>query len=1101
MSGPRTLGTGNTDTQRGLFAWFCKNPVASNVIVILVMLVGFFSLRSAKQEVFPEVQLDIIAVTLPYPGASPDEVEQGVTLPAEEAIRSVDGLKRVTSQSSEGGAAIFVELQVGEDADQIRSRIQAAIDRVTTFPERAEKPQVFELTNRFQVISLVVYGDVPAKTLKEVAERAREDLLAEDTITTVELSGVRQREISIEIPQETLRRYRLSLDQVAGIIRANSIDLPGGRMKTDAGDVLVRTTERKDDQAELERVPIVSRADGTRVLLGDIATIVDGFADTDESASYDGKPAVMINVFRVGDQKPLEVAAAVKAYAERLNAQLPPGVAATSAFDMSELYAGRMNLLRENALQGLVLVILVIGLFLELRLAFWVTLGIPVSFLGSAIFLGPAGVSINMLSLFAFILALGSVVDDAINIGEAVQRYRDEGKSRLDAAILGVREVAVPVTFAIGTIMLAYTPMLFMPGVGGKFFYQIPVVVLGVLFISLLESLFILPAHLAHSHESRGRVLRWVDRQQRKLADGLEWLIQKTYVPTIKVATRFRYVTLCGALGALIVVFGLLAGGRVRQSFMPEIESDLVTFQAQLPYGTAVERSQALEAAMVSALDRVIATHGGRERNVRGIFSSIGTASGGDRISAGFGQGGGHLVEVMVYMTAIDRRTLRANELARLWREELVDYPGVEQVKLRWQTGFDAGAALSIQLSHPDLGTLQQAARELSARLREWKGVADIDDGFTAGKPQLNLSLAVEANAAGFTAIDLANTLRATFFGAEAQRLQKGRDEVRVYVRLPEDERRSERALEELIVPVGNPLIGVTEMPLGALAEIERGRSYTAITRVDGRRAVDVTADVDEAVANPTEVMRDLERTVLPELMADYPQLTWSVGGEQKEQAEMMGALGRGMLLAVGAIYVLLAIVFRSYVQPIVVLFAIPFGIIGAIVGHMIMGYTVNLMSWMGVIALTGVAINDSLVYVDAINRRRDQGASPEVAAIDAGSIRARPIILTAVTSFIGLAPMILETEMQARFLIPMAISLGFGIIFSTFVTLLVVPCFYLIVNDIGEGFGWWRRTGSHLLGRLGMGAERVGPAPGHERDGVPPARVVERDGVDDDAR
>jgi multidrug efflux pump subunit AcrB len=365
----------------------------------------------------------------------------------------------------------------------------------------------------------------------------------------------------------------------------------------------------------------------------------------------------------------------------------------------------------------------------------------------------------------------------------------------------------------------------------------------------------------------------------------------------------------------------------------------------------------------------------------------------------------------------------------------------------------------------------------------------------------LNLSLAVEANAAGFTAIDLANTLRATFFGAEAQRLQKGRDEVRVYVRLPEDERRSERALEELIVPVGNPLIGVTEMPLGALAEIERGRSYTAITRVDGRRAVDVTADVDEAVANPTEVMRDLERTVLPELMADYPQLTWSVGGEQKEQAEMMGALGRGMLLAVGAIYVLLAIVFRSYVQPIVVLFAIPFGIIGAIVGHMIMGYTVNLMSWMGVIALTGVAINDSLVYVDAINRRRDQGASPEVAAIDAGSIRARPIILTAVTSFIGLAPMILETEMQARFLIPMAISLGFGIIFSTFVTLLVVPCFYLIVNDIGEGFGWWRRTGSHLLGRLGMGAERVGPAPGHERDGVPPARVVERDRVDDDAR
>ncbi len=1068
---PRTLASGDQDTSKGIFAWFCNNPVAANMMVLLVVLVGYFSLKGAKQEVFPEVRLDIVVVTLTYPGASPDEVEQGVTLPAEEAIREVDGIKRVTSQSGENGAILIIELLLDANTDEVRSRIQAAIDRVSTFPERAEKPQVFELTNRFQVISLVIYGDQPEKTLKEVAERAREDLLADSRITNVALAGVRQREISIEIPQETLRRYRLTLDQVAAIVRAGSIDLPAGRIKTDAGEVLIRTTERRDDKAELEDVTVVAQPDGTRVALGDLANIVDGFADTDETAYYDGKPAVMINVFRVGEQKPLEVAAAVKEYAEKVKDDLPPGVQAATWLDTSELYAGRMNLLTENALQGLVLVIIVIGLFLEIRLAFWVTLGIPVSFLGSAIFMGPAGVSINMLSLFAFILALGSVVDDAINIGESVSRYKAEGKSTKDAAILGVREVAVPVTFAIGTIMLAYVPMLFMPGIPGKFFYQIPVVVLGVLFISLLESLFILPAHLAHSKASKGRILRWIDHNQGKLASGLQWVIARTYVPVMRRAVRYRYVTFCIALAVLILVFGMLAGGRVRQSFMPEIESDFVEFEAKLPYGTAVERSHQLERAMVVALDEVIATHGGRERNVRGIFSMVGVPDQQDL----FSEGGGHLVRVFLYMHGVDRRTIRASDLARLWREKLADYPGIDTVKLNWQTGPNAGAALDIQLSHPDLLVLQQAAKDLAGRLRQFSAVKDIDDGFTDGKPQLDLTLAPEARAAGLTAFDLALTLRAAFFGAEAMRIQKGRDEVRVYVRLPGDERRSEHALDSLIVrtpamPGAGALDGMmgSEMPLGAVAHVERGKSYTAITRVDGRRAVDVTADVDEGVASPTDIMKELQDKILPAMVAEYPQLTWSVGGEQKEQAELMGKLMRGWAMAIGAIYVLLCIVFKSYVQPIAVLIAIPFGVIGAILGHLLMGYSFNLMSWMGVVALAGVAINDSLVYVDAINRRRAQGVSAERAAVDAGAIRARPIILTAVTSFIGLAPMIMETEMQARFLIPMTISLGFGIIVSTAVTLLVVPCFYLILADISDGFRWWRHKSSAVLGRLG---------------------------------
>jgi multidrug efflux pump subunit AcrB len=739
-------------------------------------------------------------------------------------------------------------------------------------------------------------------------------------------------------------------------------------------------------------------------------------------------------------------------------------VQAATWLDTSELYAGRMNLLRENALQGLILVIIVIGLFLEIRLAFWVTLGIPVSFLGSAIFMGPAGVSINMLSLFAFILALGSVVDDAINIGEAVSRYRAEGKSRRDAAILGVREVAVPVTFAIGTIMLAYVPMLFMPGIPGKFFYQIPVVVLGVLFISLMESLFILPAHLAHSKESKGKILRWIDEKQGKLAGGLEWVIARTYVPLIKRATRYRYVTFCAGLAVLVLAFGLFAGGRIRRSFMPEIESDFVEFEARMPYGTSVSRSEDLERAMVVALEEVLAANGGRERNVRGIFSMVGVPDQQDL----FSEGGGHLVRVFIYMTSIDRRTIRGADLARQWREKLADYPGIDRVELRWQTGPDAGAALDVQLSHPELDVLQKAAKDLAQRMKQFQGVKDIDDGFTDGKPQLDLTLAPEARAAGLTAFDLASTLRAAFFGSEAMRMQKGRDEVRVYVRLPEDERRSEHALDSLIVRTpGLPGMGSSEMPLGAVARVERGKSYTAITRVDGRRAVDITAEVDEAVGNAGDIMKELQEKVLPAMVAEYPHLTWSVGGEQKEQGEIMGKLLRGWLMAIGAIYVLLCVIFKSYTQPIAVIIAIPFGVIGAMLGHLIMGYSFNLMSWMGVVALAGVAINDSLVYVDAINRRRAQGVTAERAAVDAGAIRARPIILTAVTSFIGLAPMIMETEMQARFLIPMTISLGFGIIVSTMVTLVIVPCFYLILADIANGFRWWRSKASRMLGRL----------------------------------
>jgi multidrug efflux pump subunit AcrB len=1050
---PRTLGGPASDdaTRRGVFAWFARNPVAANIMILLVMFGGFMQLRSIKQEVFPQVDLELIVINVPYPGASPEEVEQGVTLVTEEAVRGIDGVKKVTSTSGEGFATVVVELQLGQDPDEVLNKVRAGIDRITTYPESVEKPLVFEATNQFQVISLVIYGDQPEATLKQWAERARDDLLDLPEITVVQLSGTRAPEFSIEIPQDTLRRHRLTLDGVAALVRATCVELGGGRIKTEGGEILLRTNERCDERDELAAVTILAQPDGTAVTLGELATITDGFADTDQTAYFDGKRAIMVEVYRVGDEKPLDVSAAARAYAAQLRGQLPDGVQLATWFDTSEFYAGRMNLLREDALQGLVLVIIVLGLFLEIRLAFWVTLGIPVSFLGSALFLPVADVSINMLSMFAFILALGMVVDDAINIGEAVHRYRQEGRTRLEAAILGVKEVAVPVTFAITTIMIAYAPMLFVPGVAGKFFRQIPVVVIGVLFISLLESLFILPAHLAHSAESRSGWMRWIDRQQGRIGWALEWAIAKTYVPAVAAATRRRYLTLAVAFAALLSTCGLVGGGHVKQTFMPEIESDTISFQATLPFGTSVERTRQLEDAMVDAAQAILADHGGAERLSRGIFSLVGAAMqnrgpGGMSMSSG-----GHIAMVMVYLVPIDQRTIHADEFARLWREKLADYPGLDTVDLAYTTGFSAGKAIDVELSHPDPATLQQAARRLAGALREFQGVGDIDDGYTDGKAQLDLELTPEGRSAGVTSLELARTVRAAFFGAEALRFQRGRDEVRAYVRLPEAERVTEHGLEELIVrtPSG------AELPIGVAAQVRRGASYTEIRRIDGKRAVSVTADVDQAAGNANEIVARLQRDVLPALVADTPHLEWRMGGEQREQQESMRSLMVGMLFAVAAMYALLAIAFRSYAQPVVVLFAIPFGIVGAVVGHIVMGFSVSLMSWMGIVALSGVAINDSLVYVDAINRRREQGASPWRAAVEAGAIRCRPIFLTALTSFIGLFPLITETSLQARFLIPMAISLGFGILFSTVVTLLVVPCFYLVLEDVRRALRW----------------------------------------------
>lgn len=1033
----------------GPLAWMAKNSVAANVVMAILLIGGLFKLKDIKQEVFPEFEIDMIVVNVAYPGASPEEVEQGVILAVEENIRGIDGVKDIRGTAAEGMGVVTVELMIGADTDKALSEVKTALDRITSFPEDVERPVVFMPSFRSQVVSLVLYGDEDPRVLKILAEKARDNLLQDPRLTVVEISGLPPLEISIEVPQDNLRRYGLTLDQIAAIIRQSSVEVPGGAVKTSKGEILIRTSERRDTGREFGEIVVRSMPDGSKITLRDIAEINDGFAETDQVATYRGKRAVMVNVFRVGEQTPIEVSKAVREYVAAHADELPPGVQMATWFDTSEFYKDRIDLLLKNAFWGLILVFLVLGVFLEIRLAFWVTMGIPISFIGALVFLPSMDVSINMLSLFAFILVLGMVVDDAIVVGEAVYRWRSQGMSRMRAAIRGVREVAVPVTFAIITTVVAFMPMLFVPGIMGKFFRVIPVVVISVLVMSLFESLFILPAHLAHSKRPANRgVFGFIHHQQERFSQFLERSIHRYYEPMVSAAARRHYLTMAVGMAMLFASCGLLAGGRVNSEFFPNIDSDVIMVSIEMPYGTAIERTQDVHDRVLTSVYEVLGQHGGDDI-VKGIYANVGGAGLAQNDPGRPPSGGTHLAEVAIYLVGSDDRDITTSEFARLWRERVGEVPGVERMQFTFNTGPASGAPVDVELSHPDMERLRAAAGALAARISEFAGTYDVNDGFENGKEQLNLKLRPEARALGLTELDLARQIRSAFFGAEAVRQQRGRDEVKVYVRLPRSERDSEYNIEQLIIrtPQGG------EVPLSQAADIVRDYSYTTIRRVNGRRAVSVTSEVDKTVNNAQKIQTDLMAKLLPELAKDHPGIRYAPGGDAMEMQETMGSLGQGLILALLAIFALLAIVFRSYTQPIIVMLAIPFGFVGALIGHMAMGFAISLMSMMGMVALAGVAVNDSLVLIDAINRlRREDKLTAREAVVRAGVIRFRPILLTSLTTFFGLSPMLLETSVQARFLIPMAISLGFGVVFATFITLLIVPAAYMVVDDMGRG-------------------------------------------------
>jgi multidrug efflux pump subunit AcrB len=1048
------------EKEHGPLAWMAKNPVASNVLMLILIVGGLVTLASGiKQEVFPEVELDIVAVNVTYPGASPAEVEQAVVLAVEEAVRGIDGVKKVTSSATEGQAATFVELLLNTEQDRALNDIKSAIDRITSFPEDAERPTVSLLSNRQQVISLVLYGDIDEATLRSVAEDSRRALLQDARITYVELSGIRPLEISIEVPQAQLRKHGLTLDEVAARVRAASVELPGGGVKTQAGEVLLRTTERRDSGSEFGNIILLSQPDGSQVRVRDVANVRDGFREIDKEATYNGKRAVMLNVFRVGDETPLTVSAAAKEYVASLQQTLPQGLHAAQWLDTAEMYEGRLSLLIGNARIGLLLVLLTLGLFLEARLAFWVTLGIPISFAGSLLFFPASDVSINMISLFAFIITLGMVVDDAIVVGEAIYKQRQDGKGRLEAAIGGTKEVAQPVIFAILTSCVAFAPMLFVPGPMGKFFRVIPIVVIAVLLISLVESLLILPAHLSHPMPWWLRVVLspylWVMRAVEKLnmAHWLQHHIQYTYVPLLNKALRWRYFTIAAGVALLVGTMGYVAG-RIPFTFLPKVEGDMITAHLKMPVGTPVSETERISDRIAAVAQSIVDTEDAKLEGTtisRGLYEEVGAMTTIEPTPEGtLGKDGSHYGTVMMYLVDAGERGLTTQQFVQRWRDEIGEIPGAESLTFSYEVGVEPGKPIDIQLIHDDVTTLEAAAERLATEIGSYAGLRDIDSGVTKGKDQLDFRLTDVALSQGLTEFDLARQVRASFFGAEAVRQQRGRDEIRVYVRLPLEERRSLYNVEELIVrtPMGG------EMPLSQAAVVTRGQAYTVITRTDGRRNISVTADVADEDANSNEINGQIRERELPQLLADIPGLSYSFGGEQERQAETMGALGVGFLLALIVMFSMLAVAFHSYTQPILVMSAIPFGMVGAVWGHVVMGFSLSLMSMMGLIALSGVVVNDSLILIVSINRYREEGMSTWEAIVAGGARRFRPILLTSLTTFFGLAPMIVETSVQARFLVPMAVSLGFGVLAATMIMLLIVPCSYLILEDARRNAG-----------------------------------------------
>ena len=1052
----------SSDGRRGPIAYMARNNTAVNVVMLVLLLGGLYTGFGLVQEVIPDASLERIQVLVPYPGASPEEVEELIVRRIEEQIRGVEGLERVVATASRGSASVVAEFRNGTNIGRALNEVKAEVDRIPTFPAEAERPDVREITTRQVFLRLVVHGDVPERTLKELAYRIEEGISALPDVSLARTSGTRPDEISIEVPQVRLRSLGLTLAEIAQAVRQGSLELSAGGVSAGDEEILVRTLGQNYDQYDFEDIIVLTRPDGTSVRLGDIATVHDGLADSDLRMRYNGQPAARVDVYRTSDEHLLDISAAVQDYLETsVVPSLPAGVDVAVWSDDAVLVGGRLGLMVKNGVLGLILVFITLALFLEIRLASWVAVGLAVSFAGAFLVMGFLGVTINMFSLMGLILALGIVVDDAIVVGESVHMEREKGAGGLEAAIRGTRQVSSPVIFAVLTSIIAFSTLMTVPGAQGKLGRAVPIVVIAVLFVSLLDSLLLLPNHLSHLPAAGRRARHRIGRLWGRLQMGVDVLVKRLADGPLdrglRLATGRPLVVLASAAGLLVLSGGLVASGIVPSRFIIPLEGDIVSADLELPAGTPGELTSEVaarvEAAGRRAVARIAAEHGLSTEDVPlevGVAVTVGQSAElfdpliGDVVRAARG----HVATVQFKLIDWERRDIAASTLERVWREEAGVIPEATEFSI---TSSIVGGDLPVHydLSHPDPDRLRSITDDVVAELAAIDGVFDVRHNLDQGFGELRLELDPPARTLQLTLDEFARQMRAGFFGVEALRVPRGREDVRVYVRLPEEERNSLVDVEKYMVRTP----GGEEVALGQIASVGFDRSPSTIHRIDGRRAVTITADVDAINATGRQVDDRVERDLLAPLEARDADFGYAFGGQRKQQDTINAALARSGFFALIIMYALMAIPFRSWSQPFIVLAAIPLGAVGALVGHMLLGLDLSIWSTQGLVGVSGVVINDSLVMVKFINDCRDSGMDPREAIIAGSKVRFRAILLTSLTTFLGVAPLVLETSTHARHLVPLATSVGFGILGATFLLLLVVPALVAVQYRAGDWF------------------------------------------------
>ena len=1021
--------------EQGLINWFANNHVAANLMMIIIILSGLYSVATITKKSMPDFDLPIIQISMAYPGATPADVEKGIIILIEEAVEDVDGITTVRSVAREGSGSVTLEVAESYDINEVLNDVKTRVDGIINFPIDAEPASVSRTLIRNDALRIEIYGDINPVSQKELAQQIRDELLELDNVTSVRLAGDRPYEIGIEVSENTLLKYGLSLDQIAQRIRMSSLDLPAGSIDTEGGEILVRTQAMAYNYQDFDKIVLMTTTDGTILTLGDIATIVDGFEDTETYARFDGHPSISLTVQTTSNQNMLQVTESVRNFVAERSQALPEGIQMNVWADTSYYLQDRLDLMTTNLLMGALLVLIILSLFLELKLAFWVIVGIPISFLGAFALMPAVGLDLNMLSLFGFIMVLGIVVDDAIIIGESAHHSMSKYGHSVDSIVHGANRVALPATFGVLTTIVAFMPLLMISGFAAAFTESIGWVVILCLVFSLVESKLILPSHLVHF--GRPNANSWFSRIPVWCNDKLSTYVHNTYVPWLRRCIKYRWITLSSFVGVLIVSAGLMAGGIVRVVFLPEIPSDFI--QASV---TMVEGSPELQTrAIMNKLEQAALSLNGKFEFEDTETGETSTDIVDHFIIVGSGVSSG--------TAAIEMDKDVANQIdSDLITQYLLDYigemPGLKSLTFSAGQVF-GGNPISYQLVSSNPAELTAAAAELEAKLRTYNGLINIKNEAVNSKDELRLQLLPRAEVMGFTLNDLSTQVRNAFYGSQAQRLQRGDDEVRVMVRYPEGERVSIGDLEDMYIRTSNG----EAVPFSSIADFDMQPGYAQINRVEGERSVAVNADIIESMVEPNVVNTDIKNNFFPELKSRYPSVDYREDGGTAEQASIIQDMARGMLFAIFGIYALLAIPLRSYTQPLMIMGVIPFGIVGAIVGHLVVGIPVNFMSFLGIIALSGVVVNDSIILVNFVNKAKRKGIPIIDAVVNGGIRRFRAILLTSLTTFFGLLPILLETSMQAQFLIPMATSLAFGIVFATVITLLLIPCLYVILEDM----------------------------------------------------